>query len=299
MNECILAIDDDARNLKLIECYLEEEGYRILTAPDGEAGWSVLQQHAARVDLILLDRMMPNLDGIAFLQRFRQHPEYKHIPVIMQTAASEPAQIREGLELGVFYYLVKPYEEEVLVSLSRAAIEDSRRNRELLSAMQQSERTFAMVREMCLEFHTLDEARMLATTLASFFPDPKRVVTGISELLINAVEHGNLGIRYHEKTALMMSGQWLAEIERRLHSPDYRDRRVLVRMRRDGRQVELQIDDEGAGFDWRGYLDFKAERASDPHGRGIAMARMLSFDELAYQGRGNSVICRVNLPAPH
>lgn len=123
------------------------------------------------------------------------------------------------------------------------------------------------------------------------------MVNGISELLINAVEHGNLGIQYAEKTALLHAGRWLSEVELRQASPDYNHKQVSVHMQRHADHMILQIDDEGDGFDWKKYMEFNAERASDPHGRGIAMANMLSFDKLAYQGKGNSVICTVNLPA--
>ncbi|MBK8973665.1 MAG: response regulator [Hahellaceae bacterium] len=297
MTERILTIDDDARNVKLIECYLEDESYDIVVAHDGEEGWNILQKEHQTIDLILLDRMMPVLDGIEFLKRYRAATNLKRIPVIMQTAASEPGQIREGLELGVFYYLTKPYDDEVLISLVKAAIEDSRRSRDLYAAMEERDRTFALVSEMRLEFRTIAQARAVAATLAHFFPDPDRVVNGISELLINAVEHGNLGIQYAEKTALLHAGRWLAEVELRQVSPDYSHKQVQVHMKRNREHMTLQIDDEGNGFDWKKYMEFNAERASDPHGRGIAMANMLSFDKLTYQGKGNSVICTVNLPA--
>ncbi len=294
----ILAVDDDIRNLKLIECYLDDEGYEILTASDGEQGLQILEREHRSLDLILLDRMMPKVDGIEFLHRYQANRRLRKIPVIMQTAASEPAQIREGLELGVFYYLTKPYEDEVLISLVKAAIEDHRRSADLHAAMEERERTFALISELRLEFRTLSEARAVAATLAHFFPDPNRVVTGISELLINAVEHGNLGIRYSEKTSLLNEARWMAEVERRLNLPQYHNRQVRVILRRNRDNMTLQIDDEGDGFDWRSYMEFRAERASDPHGRGIAMANMLSFDQIRYVGKGNSVICLVNLPDP-
>lgn len=291
----ILVIDDDIRNLKLIETYLEDEGYELVTATDGEAGWSALTDAQCNFDLILLDRMMPNLDGIGFLKRFNKASLPKRIPVIMQTAASEPGQIREGLELGVFYYLTKPYDDEVLISLVAAAIADNDRTQQLYAAMEEREKTFALVQEMRLELRSIDEARHVAATVAHFFPEPGRVITGISELLINAVEHGNLELSYDDKTHLLTSGQLVEEIERRQSLPEYADRRVELYLLRDGDQLKLRISDEGPGFDWSGYLEFNADRASDPHGRGIAMAKMLSFDELHYEGRGNIVQCSVNL----
>lgn len=296
MGERILVVDDDVRNLQLIELYLEDEGYEILTAQEAETGWQILQQQHEHIDLLLLDRMMPELDGIDFLKRYRATALQPQVPVIMQTAASEPAQIREGLEQGIFYYLIKPYDEEVLISLVRGAIADARRRRELYEAMGERERTLALVTEMRLELETLAQAREVAATLAHFYPNPQRVVTGISELLINAVEHGNLGISYTDKSSLLRKGEWQREVERREAHPDYAGRRVQVHLKREADRLILEIEDEGDGFDWQKYIELDKERASDPHGRGIAMARMLSFDRVDYLGSGNRVQCEVNLP---
>ena len=75
MSETILAIDDEPRNLRLIERYLCDTNYDLLTAKDGVEGWDMLQRNADKVDVILLDRMMPNMDGMAFMQKIKAEPE--------------------------------------------------------------------------------------------------------------------------------------------------------------------------------------------------------------------------------
>jgi anti-sigma regulatory factor (Ser/Thr protein kinase) len=72
---------------------------------------------------------------------------------------------------------------------------------------------------------------------------------------------------------------------------------VTVTLSREAGDITLTIQDEGDGFDWRKYLEFDPERAFDPHGRGIAMARMMSFDALDYQGNGNTVVVKIAGPA--
>jgi anti-sigma regulatory factor (Ser/Thr protein kinase) len=131
--------------------------------------------------------------------------------------------------------------------------------------------------------------------LANACPDPERVVVGLSELIINAIEHGNLGITYEEKTRLNQDGEWLREVERRLQSEEYADKRVVVDFERGPLSIRIRIADEGAGFDWHGYVDPDPERAFDNHGRGIAMSKLLYFDSLEYHGKGNEVTVEVFL----
>ena len=146
-----------------------------------------------------------------------------------------------------------------------------------------------------LTFRTLDEATDLAIFLATFFPRSRKVVVGISELLINAVEHGNLGIGYQEKTELANQGRWQDEVGRRQALPEYADRRVHVGYRRQADCIILTIADEGQGFDWQRYQDLPADLSLESHGRGIAIARLFSFDSVEYHSPGNVVTCQVKL----
>lgn len=138
------------------------------------------------------------------------------------------------------------------------------------------------------EFSTLEEARNLSTMLALACPDPDAVVMGLQELLVNAVEHGNLEIGAQLKQELLIQGGWREEIERRLRDPRYAGRRVIVNFNRGRRMISLTIQDEGAGFD-HARLDDDTLHATGYRGRGIAMARALSFASVTYLGAGNVV----------
>jgi anti-sigma regulatory factor (Ser/Thr protein kinase) len=151
--------------------------------------------------------------------------------------------------------------------------------------------------EQTYQIRTLPEAKALAGLLAALHPDPDRVVVGLTELLVNAVEHGNLGITYREKADLLDRGTLQSEIERRLALPAHASRRVKVTLRRTPEALSTWIEDEGEGFDWRPYNDYDPDRALDPNGHGIAIARGVSFDEVTYHGRGNLVVAVVRLAA--
>jgi DNA-binding response OmpR family regulator len=292
---CILAVDDDVLMRTVLEDNLSDAGYEVLLAEDGEAAWQLLLQNSERIECLVIDRMMPKLDGMGLLARVKADARFQHLPAIFETAAGEPEEMAEGIAAGAYYYLVKPFDGHLLVTLVRSAVEDYRnmRGRETAEAEQQN--AYRSLRQAEFEIRTLNDVRCLAPVLARLFPEPQRVNLGIIELLINAVEHGNLGIQYDEKTRLVLDANWEAEVERRLALPEHATKRVIIKFLRNADDIRLSIRDQGAGFDWHTYLAISPERALDPHGRGIAMSRMISFDSIEYVGNGNEVEARVTL----
>ncbi|MFN5608738.1 MAG: response regulator [Holosporales bacterium] len=295
MNATILAVDDEPFNLDILKEYLEEEGHTVITATNGQEALNALQSHR-KVDLIILDRMMPIMNGMEVIERVKADPIFKDIPIIMQTAASNNEQILQGIKAGVYYYLTKPYQRDILMGIVHAVLKeiDGRRERHL-----EFNKNFSAGRLMQsgqFHFRTLEDARNLAYFIASCFPNPENTAYGISELLINAIEHGNLGITYAEKTRLLLNNTWQPEIEQRLKHPDYKNLFGTLSFNIQNKEIVLNIKDQGKGFDWEKYLEIDPSRINDIHGRGIAGAKALSFTSLTYKGLGNEVECRVKLP---
>lgn len=291
----VLVVDDEQLNLVIIEEFLGDEGLDLVLHSDPLTAWTTLQEAESNFSLVVLDRMMPGLDGMEFLRRMKAEARFASIPVIMQTAASSPEQVRQGLEAGAYYYLTKPYEPEALISIVRAALED-RRNREHLRRLAiHAEEAQKLLAAVEYHFVTLADVACLVPVLAALCPSPEVVAPGLLDLMVNAVEHGNLGVTYKEKALLKWEGDWEAEINRRLALPQFAGRRGTVRCERQSERISFTISDQGDGFDWQRYLDFDPDRAFDPNGRGIAMARMMSFTSLEYQGCGNTVLATVDL----
>ncbi len=285
----ILLVEDEAIISVVIQDLLSAEGYRVTACANANEAWNALQAAAADFDLVLLDRGLPDLDGMALLHRIKREPGFAHIPVIFETAQSDQASIREGLANGAYYYMTKPFQADVLLAVVRAALQQAGEYRALVESVKRAESLPSLMYQGCFRFRDLEQARLLANNLARACPQPERAVQGLQELLVNAVEHGNLGISYADKSRLMMEGTWYQEVQRRLQWPEYRQRFVEVVFERLADRLCFTIQDQGAGFDWRQYLDFSPERAFDLNGRGIAMAGKLSVDKLDYQGNGNSV----------
>jgi CheY-like chemotaxis protein/anti-sigma regulatory factor (Ser/Thr protein kinase) len=285
----VLLVDDEPLNLEMLTEYLEASGYALDTAEHGASAWAQLEATPERFDVVLLDRMMPGLNGLEVLKRIKQHPVLQAVPVILQAALTARDEILEGLEAGAYYYLAKPFEEAMLLSVLRAAVADRQRYRQAQQGSDLAVRPFGLMREATFSFRTPAAARDLAVVLANACPDPQQVAIGLTELLLNAVEHGNLGITYEEKGRLREAGGWEDEVAARLADPRFAGRVVQVDYRRDAGAVTVRIRDGGEGFDYTKYLDIDPSRACDLHGRGIAMARSVSFDRLEYRGSGNEV----------
>jgi DNA-binding response OmpR family regulator len=292
----VFLAEDDQVTALIIQDILENNGYQVRPFSDGVTAAEHLREQGKTYDVILLDRDLPGMDGIQLLHLIKADPEMAFTPVVMETAMDDLLSIREGLSAGAYYYLTKPFLAEVLLAIVEAAFAQVYMRREMLESVQRAERPLVLLRAGEFEFKTLDEARMLAFYLAKACPDPERAAQGLQELLVNAVEHGNLGITYKEKSTLLKGNQWLAEVERRLQLPVYQNRSVKVEIHRQDGAVQFTISDQGDGFAWQNYLEMSPERAFDLHGRGIAMAHMCSFDYLQYQDKGNVVVARVNRP---
>lgn len=295
LNPRLLFIEDSDDFAEAIQRILATS-YDVVHARDAELGWKHLMDDPA-YDLILLDRNLPGMDGIEFMGLLRKDPERSEIPVVMQTGLATPEAIAEGLEAGVYYYLAKPFERKVLTAVLGAALADSRRRKDLQERLEAATAGVDFMVSGEFRVRTQEDVSALSPALARAFPDPDRVLVGISELLMNAMEHGNLGLDCDAKARLMKERGWRQEVDRRLGMLPWASRFVFARFRRLEDRFELEIEDQGDGFDWVPFLELRLDRALEPNGRGIAMARHLSFDEVRYEGRGNVVRAIVHRPA--
>lgn len=120
----ILVVDDDSAINELIKINLELSGYSVVQALDGIEGFAIAKQE--KPSLIILDVMMPDVDGYTVAQRVRMNPELKDVPILMLTALSQLNDKIRGFDIGVDDYLVKPFEMEELLVRVRALLKRSR-----------------------------------------------------------------------------------------------------------------------------------------------------------------------------
>lgn len=118
-NITVLVVDDESRMRKLIKDFLAQKGYSILEAGDGEEALQIYEENKNHINLILLDVMMPKLDGWSVLRQIRQTSK---VPIIMLTARGEEQDELFGFELGVDEYISKPFSPKILVARVEALL---------------------------------------------------------------------------------------------------------------------------------------------------------------------------------
>jgi len=116
----ILIIEDDPAIQELLSHAMSKEGWKLIQMANGEDGLKTLK--TKKVDCILLDIMLPGIDGLKVLKKIREIDQCKSVPIIMTTAKGEESDIVTGLELGADDYVVKPYSPKVLIARIRAGL---------------------------------------------------------------------------------------------------------------------------------------------------------------------------------
>ena len=125
MNNYILIVDDESRMRKLIKDFLVANGYNTLEAEDGEKALQIFEENQSKIELILLDVMMPKLDGWSVLRQIRQTSK---VSIIMLTARGEEQDELFGFELGVDEYISKPFSPKILVARVEAILKRTQVN---------------------------------------------------------------------------------------------------------------------------------------------------------------------------
>lgn len=290
-----LVVDDEELSRSIVAGHLARMGYRTLGVGTAEEAWRLLADRREVVHVVLLDRHLPGMDGMDLFGRMKADPGLCAIPVVMQTISDRSAEIAEAIQAGVFYYLVKPYSGELLQSVVAAAVDQLTRLQRLQGDVRSRTDAMALMREGDFRFRTPQEAHNLAIAVASIVPNARGLAFGLVELLMNAVEHGNLGIGYAAKGELKLGNMLAREIEGRLARPEHAAKAATLRVRRDERKAVFTVSDEGRGFDWARYLTMDPFQSTATHGRGIALARKVGFHDLTYVGCGNTAVATIDL----
>lgn len=122
----ILAVDDEKHIVRLVQINLQKEGYDVITASNGK---EALERIAAeKPDLVIMDVMMPQMDGFEALKTLKSQPETVNLPVIMLTAKAQDADVFEGWKSGADLYLTKPFNPSELMSFVKRILQDRDNN---------------------------------------------------------------------------------------------------------------------------------------------------------------------------
>ncbi len=292
----VLYVEDDEQ-LQIETTQLFSNFFENITpASNGQRGLELYQEAISRqepFDIVISDIHMPVMNGIEMLRQIKKISREQ--AAIVVSAHDDSDYLMEIINLGIDQFILKPLSLQNFLGVLQRVHHDLTHYREMLKKMEQEERSLEMMEHGVFRFRTPQDVDNLARVLSQVCPDPLRTLQGLLELLTNAVEHGNLGLTYNEKTVLVEKMQLEQEIERRLLLEEQLHRYGTLKFYRSDREIRLHIQDEGNGFDFEKYLTFDQNRIFDNHGRGIAMSKLQFFDDLQYMGCGNEVEAIVKL----
>ncbi len=292
----ILVVDDDDTMRRLLERVLTKADFQVLTAENGRKGWEIFERE--KPFLVFSDVEMPEMDGLELLRKIKKKSP-QTIVVVMTSYGSEDRVIAV-LKLGGDNYLKKPFEISEIHSLANRYKEFSE-EKDLFH--QAAARVDLLNMNLTLENNlgiASSASKFLIQQLAPFLfgEDLTSIRLGLFEMLLNAIEHGNLEIDYETKTEALHKNEFLDLFEQRRKDPRFIKRRIFVDMEVTQGACRVDVRDQGNGFDWSRWIE---RRSSDSilatHGRGIMMTQ-LYFDNIVYNTSGNQVTLIKKLHRP-
>ena len=213
MSKTIMVVDDEKRLVSLVESYLIQEGYRVVTANNGAEALPVASRE--KPDLIILDIMMPEMDGYGFM---REHRKKLDTPIIMLTARVDDDERVIGLELGADDYVTKPFRPRELVARVRAVLRRAGKSEPQGKVLQVADMTLDRdTREVTVADRSVDLTPSEFDLLTALMSSPGRVFSRLD--LLDVIQ----GVRYegYERTIDTHIKNLRAKIESDPRSPRY------------------------------------------------------------------------------
>ncbi|WND02108.1 ATP-binding protein [Temperatibacter marinus] len=291
----ILAVHDGSELSKRICTQLEQS---IVTSVSTlEAFWQELSHSDGYQSVLVFDPIAKE-KIYDLLSALPSLPVYINIPIILVLNETNLRFEQDFVKMGANSVLISPneYQDEKFYTLLRQEIDLQTSRYQSLTQLQpnlQSRITAIQnLEEGNFRIRTHEEAQQLASLLSISSKEPTLLAIGITELAINGVEHGMLGITHNEKNDLIESGTLATEIERLSKLDNNRQKFVEIHYLKSREYIKLRFIDPGNGFDYSTYLDEKILEQQNQkmakHGRGISMAKAC-FNSLNYLGKGNEV----------
>ena len=286
----VLIVDDEESVRQYLGVMLRKNGYAVLEAADGAEAMNIMRERDKEIAAVVSDIHMPKIDGLKLAEL---NYENGFLPFIVSTMLSDAAMALKFLKFGVQDYLAKPIEDAMLVNAVRNAIQ--RRKLPHFFADDESPLPGNMgIITISARFAAVERAQAwLELKTSAIIPakvKQQQFLTFVSEILMNAYEHGSLMLTEKEKTALLESGEYYDELRRRELECKAK---IEVGVSIVGDKIAISVTDAGRGFDYKRYQVMPQEemlaRLDMPNGRGIQMA-MQYFDKVIFSKGGAGVL---------
>ncbi len=289
----ILIIDDEHPVRDVLKIALTEKSYTVVEAADGKQGIQVFKDSLP--DIVLTDVQMPELSGIEVTKKIKEIKA--DADVIIMTGYGTEELIIEALRAGASNYIKKPVSfNELFNIINNLIIKRENRKRFIVNKdiVVSEKKTMLVDNDISKVWGIVNQVLF---NIPSYINESvvEGMKVGLYEILVNAIEHGNLGITYDEKEEALNNNTYSALIKKRLREAEENSRKVNIQSMIENEKLTVEVNDQGSGFDFK-----NRSTTSDPemilsiHGRGILLTS-LYFDKLEYKEPGNRVILGKNI----
>jgi DNA-binding response OmpR family regulator len=291
----ILIIDDESPVREVLKIALKENGYDVREAEDGRRGIDSFSE--ANPDIVITDVNMPEMSGIAVTQKIREMNS--DVDIVIMTGYGSEELVIEALRAGASNYIKKPISFKELFTILDGIYlkrQNKKRYEVLKDVLLEEMKTIAIDNDIRKVWGTVNQVFFNAATRLGE-RELDGIKLGLYEIIVNAIEHGNLGITYEEKEDALNRNVYQNLLEVRLRKAREEKRTVNIKSVLDRAGVVIEVRDEGKGFDYSKLpTATDAESIMSAHGRGVLLAS-LYFDSIEFQSPGNAVVLRKAFPS--
>jgi two-component system, cell cycle response regulator len=289
----LLVVADNTNTQAVILEHAKAQGHSVISASTPALGLSTFDM--TQPDIVVMDLFLPEQDGIMLVKQI--HERRPTCPVVLLTDAGHGESTMEGLRAGALDYVQQPIDEAAFAQVLQRAIHRLPVSVDDAPGVERLEYVLVMGTDPSFVESTVTWL-IQGTAMGLMESRQLHLRAALQELVMNAVEHGCLELRYHDKIDAMAQDQYDEVIQQRRTEAYFRDRRVTIRATYDKRQQVLtyRIADEGKGFNWKSRMKSGLDvcPTGDASGRGIFLARSF-FPDVTYNDKGNEVMFTVSL----
>ena len=284
----VLVIDDEEPIRKVLSIALKEKNYLVLTASDGKKGIEIFKSE--NPDIVITDVKMPELSGIEVTRAIKEINEDADV-VIMTGYGSEELVI-ESMRAGASNFIKKPVSLQELFKILEDIISKKESKKRAVVARDivvYENKKCIIGNDITKIWSVVNQVLFnIYATVESSVYEGLRI--GLYEIIINAIEHGNLGITYEEKNKALNNNTYAQLLDEKIKEANSKNKKVVINSILDNKRFEVEIIDNGNGFDYKNLPSpDDPEKIFEAHGRGIFLASVY-FDSIEYKGNGNHVV---------
>lgn len=288
----VLIIEDDFEIVNLINTFFKGSDVTVDHIANGSDGLDLILDDHEKYDAILVDRVLPGIEGIDLIKKVKAHKSNILTPIVMVTSSSKDDQVSQGINAGAFYYLIKPIRKKSFLTIMNKTFEFIDNERKGVKYFNSFIRGNYLIDSLKASMSNHREALDLSFTLSFHFSNPSRAFRGILELLTNSIEHGIYEIG-EQKSELIANDTYESTLDSK-QSELTSEKKIDILIKKNKHFTEIEIQDPGDGFDWQNYLSLDPANSNKESGKGIAYANQVCFDDLSFNKKGNVVVAKMN-----